>query len=74
MSALSTEEDYNKLPLRKLKLRTTSFEKFGYAEKDDIDELCKKKGLTFNEKVAIRRVWQDHPKRQTTTSSQPQGK
>ncbi len=66
----STEAEYNELPLAELGLVTVSFDKFGYAEKDDIDELCKKKGLTIDQKIEIRRVWVEHPKRRQQPAQQ----
>ena len=69
----STEDEYKQLPLALLGLATASFDKFGYAEKEDIDELCKTEGLTIHQKLDIRRVWAEHPKRLIKQTTQ-QGK
>lgn len=74
MSTPSTEEDYRNLPLSKLELEGISFEDFGCAEGDYIDELCKKEGVSFRERIAIHNVWSDHPKRTQLTPPSQEGK
>jgi hypothetical protein len=66
----STEAEYKKLPLTELGLATVSFDMFCYLREKDIDKLCDKEELTFEQIVEIRRTWIQHPERRRQTSQQ----
>jgi hypothetical protein len=66
----STEAEYKKLPLTELGLATLSFDMFCYLREKDIDKLCDKEELTFEQIVEIKRIWIQHPERRRQTSQQ----
>ena len=60
----SLEDQYNALPLKTLKLETTSFDNFISFRKKDIDEFCDVVPHKF--RGTILRLWEQHPRNQAS--------